>query len=120
MNLSALVKKYAMELGFSKVGITSAEPLQEEGVRLSRWLGRGFQASMHWMERDIQKRTDPSNIVPRAKSIVCVAMNYYTPQQHSSDMRHGKISRYAWGDDYHEIVGAKLEQLFRLHPVTCS
>jgi epoxyqueuosine reductase len=112
MNLSALVKKYAMELGFSKVGITSAEPLQEEGVRLSRWLGRGFQASMHWMERDISKRTDPSNIVPRAKSIVCVAMNYYTPQQHSSDMRHGKISRYAWGDDYHEIVGAKLEQLF--------
>jgi epoxyqueuosine reductase len=112
MDISSLIKKYAAELGFSKVGIACAEPLQEEGVRLSQWLGRGFQASMHWMERDIHKRTDPGNIVPGAKSIVCVAINYYTPHHHSSEMQHGKISRYAWGDDYHEIVLAKLEQLF--------
>ncbi len=112
MDLSSLIKKYAAELGFSKVGIARAEQLQEESVRLSQWLGRGFQASMQWMERDIHKRTDPENIVPGAKSIVCVAINYYTPHHHSSEMQHGKISRYAWGDDYHEIVGTKLEQLF--------
>ena len=113
MNLSDSIKAYAMELGFSKVGIARTEPMEDEGVRLVEWLGRSYQASMHWMERDIQKRTDPGNIVPGAKSIVCVAMNYYTPQQHSTDLQHGKISRYAWGDDYHEIVGTKLEQLLR-------
>ncbi|MFZ1978850.1 MAG: tRNA epoxyqueuosine(34) reductase QueG, partial [Bacteroidota bacterium] len=113
MNPSYCIKTYALELGFSKVGIARAETLEDEGVHLSEWLGRGYQASMRWMERDIQKRSAPGNIVSGAKSIVCVAMNYYSSQQHSSELQHGRISRYAWGDDYHEIVGAKLENLFR-------
>jgi epoxyqueuosine reductase len=111
MNSSSLIKAYAMELGFSRIGIARAEILEEEGAHLRDWLGRGFQASMHWMERDIQKRIDPALVMPGAKSVVCAAVNYYSPQEHSAEAQEGKISRYAWGGDYHEIIGAKFEKL---------
>ena len=65
------------------------------------------------MERNIDKRTDPSLIVPGAKSIIVCAVNYYTPLQHSEDPSTGKISRYAWGDDYHIHVTERIETLFR-------
>ncbi len=66
---------------------------------------------MEWMAENLEKRIDPRNILPNAKSVVCVAMNYYTDVQHSDDSSVGKISRYAWGDDYHIIVTEKLRQL---------
>ncbi len=67
---------------------------------------------MAWMARNIEKRVDPANIVQEAKSVICVAMNYYTPVRHSSDKAHGKISRYAWGDDYHDVLGERLKLLW--------
>jgi epoxyqueuosine reductase len=105
------IKAKARELGFSLVGIASADALQQEGAHLQEWLRRGYQASMAWMERRIEKRNDPREILPGAKSIVCVAVNYYTPVPHLSDEEHGKISRYAWGEDYHRLIGRKLEEL---------
>ena len=105
------IKAKARELGFSLVGIAAVEPLPGEASHLREWLGRGYQASMAWMERWIEKRRDPRVILPGAKSLVCVAMNYYTPFEHRSDRDHGKVSRYAWGEDYHRILGRKLEEL---------
>jgi epoxyqueuosine reductase len=67
---------------------------------------------MQWLERDVEKRTDTTGILPNAKSVICVALNYYTPEQHSKDRALGKISRYAWGDDYHVIMTERLEKLF--------
>jgi epoxyqueuosine reductase len=105
------IKAKARELGFSLVGIASAGALQQESARLQEWLRRGYQASMAWMERRTDKRCDPRAILPGAKSLVCVAMNYYTPIAHRTDYGHGKISRYAWGGDYHRLLGERLEEL---------
>jgi epoxyqueuosine reductase len=106
-----LIKSQAIELGFSKVGVARAEVLTDEGRRLQEWLGREYHASMKWMEREMEKRVDPCLVFPQAKSVVCVAMNYHSPGQHSDNPERGKISRYAWGDDYHLIMTERLEKL---------
>lgn len=110
--LTRQIKSKALELGFSKVGIAKAEPLIEEGKKLREWLDRGYQGSMQWMEAKFEKRIDPENILAGAKSVISVAVNYYADDQHSQDESAGKISRYAWGDDYHEVVTEQLESLF--------
>jgi epoxyqueuosine reductase len=106
------LKQKALELGFTKVGIARAEQLDEEATHLQEWLSHGYQGSMDWMKRTVEKRIDPGNIVPGAKSVICVALNYYTAAQHSHDPAVGKISRYAWGDDYHDILTGKLKELW--------
>ncbi|MGB2869933.1 MAG: tRNA epoxyqueuosine(34) reductase QueG [Bacteroidota bacterium] len=111
MQSSGRIKSKALELGFSKVGIARTEELTAEGKRLREWLSRGYHATMDWMTRNADKRADPRLVVPNAKSVVCVAMNYYTHPRHSDDPAVGKISRYAWGDDYHLILTNRLEQL---------
>ncbi|MEK6333822.1 MAG: tRNA epoxyqueuosine(34) reductase QueG [Acidobacteriota bacterium] len=108
---SALIKRRACELGFHKVGIARAEALSSEHARFSEWLGRGFHGEMSWMARDPEQRTNPQKLFPGAQSVVVVALNYYTPAQHRNDSATGKISRYAWGDDYHDVVGDKLRAL---------
>ena len=109
--LSRKIKERALALGFDKVGIVEAVALMEERSRLDEWLERGFQGEMRWMERDPLKRTDPRLVFPEARSVVVLALNYYTPHRHSDDRETGKISRYAWGDDYHDVVGEKLKRL---------
>jgi epoxyqueuosine reductase len=111
MTATQRLKARAMELGFSNVGVTRAEELTEEGARLQHWLGRGFAATMDWMARDTEKRIEPRIVLSNAKSIISVAMNYYTQQSHPTDANVGKISRYAWGDDYHVVVTERLEKL---------
>ncbi|HVF86168.1 MAG TPA: QueG-associated DUF1730 domain-containing protein, partial [Pyrinomonadaceae bacterium] len=106
--LSARIKERALQEGFDKVGIVPAESLGGERGRLEEWLGRGFHGEMAWMARDTARRTDPREVMPGARAVVAVALNYYTPHQHSDDTAIGKISRYAWGDDYHDILGEKL------------
>ncbi len=112
MSLTQQIKSKAIELGFSKVGIAKAEILQEEAVHLQEWLERKYHASMQWMEKNFEKRINPQEIIPNAQSIISVAVNYYTPFQHQPKNDEGKISRYAWGDDYHISVTSRLEKLF--------
>jgi epoxyqueuosine reductase len=109
--LTAEVKRRALELGFEKVGVVRAEPLAEERARLEEWLARGYHAEMEWMARGTRRRTDPREILPGARSVVAVALNYFTPHRHAADPRTGKISRYAWGDDYHDVLGERLTAL---------
>src|SRR5258708_20422556 len=68
---------------------------------------------MKWVARDPEQRVDPRKIFPGARSVVVVALNYYTPHQHSDNPATGKVSRYAWGDDYHTVMGDKLRELLR-------
>jgi epoxyqueuosine reductase len=105
------IRERAQAEGFDKVGIVRACALEDEGERLHEWLKRGFQGEMRWMERDPAERTDPRLLFPAARSVVVVALNYYTPHEHPVDPQMGKISRYAWGEDYHRIVGDKLKRL---------
>ena len=109
--LSRKIKEQAQAEGFDKVGIVRAEALQPERERLREWLGRGFHGEMQWMAREPHKRADPGEVFPQAQSVIVVALNYYTHHQHSNQAGTGKISRYAWGDDYHEVVSAKLRSL---------
>jgi len=108
---ASLIKSHALALGFARVGIVRATYLSDEHERLSEWLNRGFHGEMLWMARDPAQRTDPRRIFPAAKSVLVVALNYYTPDQHDNEPTVGKISRYAWGDDYHDVLGDKLRAL---------
>ena len=108
---SDLIKSLAKQNGFDKVGIVRADSLDAERDLLLEWLARGYHADMSWLARDPGQRTDPKEIFAEARSVVVVALNYYTPGQHSDSPETGKVSRYAWGDDYHEVVAANLRSL---------
>ena len=112
LSLTEKIKQKAIEIGFHKVGIVRAEKLKEEGEHLKAWLEKDFHGEMKWLEREPEKRSDPNLLLPGAKSIIVVALNYFTPHEHEEDSDKGKISRYAWGDDYHDVVKEKLRELF--------
>ena len=102
------IKQAALQQGFQKVGIARLDdPPDLSG--LSHWLEAGYQADMAWM--DNPKRWQPELILPGARSLVFVALNYYTPTSHSDSPQVGKISRYAWGRDYHRVLGKRLKAL---------
>jgi epoxyqueuosine reductase len=109
--LTQKIKQKALEIGFDKVGVARAEALKKEGDHLKEWLERDLHGEMRWLEREPEKRSDPRVLFPGAKSIIVLAMNYYTPHEHEPDRTKGKISRYAWGDDYHDVVKEKLWEL---------
>ncbi|HTR80807.1 MAG TPA: tRNA epoxyqueuosine(34) reductase QueG [Bacteroidota bacterium] len=111
--LTQQIKEKALEIGFSKVGIAKIEPIETDAGRLKEWLSRGYQASMRWMEENSDKRADPRKIVPGARSVISVAANYYTAVQHHPENGEGKISRYAWGDDYHILITSRIQKLFQ-------
>jgi epoxyqueuosine reductase len=81
----------------------------EAGARLQGWLAGGLHGSMEWMARTAARRADPRLHYPEAKSVIVVAMNYFTPHQHQA--AGAKISRYAWGDDYHDVLKERLSAL---------
>src|SRR5438309_2531819 len=81
--LTAEIKSRALQLGFSKVGIAHAAPLSAERDRFEEWLQRAYHGEMTWMARDPEQRTDPHRIFPAARSVVVVALNYYTQHQHA-------------------------------------
>jgi epoxyqueuosine reductase len=105
------IKQQARALGFDKIGVAPATALTEEGARLGEWLARGFHGRMSYMARHPEQRADPRSLLPSAKSVVCVALNYFQADKHVDDPAVGKISRYAWGDDYHDVLRDKLQAL---------
>ncbi len=106
-----IVIEKAREIGFDLIGFAPYQILQDEVERLSQWLDQKYHAGMQYMERNIEKRADIKKILPEAKSIISLGLNYYTDEKHSNLPGHGKISRYAWGKDYHLIIWDKLELL---------
>ncbi|HEX8398946.1 MAG TPA: tRNA epoxyqueuosine(34) reductase QueG [Pyrinomonadaceae bacterium] len=109
--LTQKIKEKALEIGFHKVGIAKAEALPREREYLEDWLARGFHAEMRWMEREPEKRANPQLLLENAKSVISVALNYFTPHKHDESPENGKVSRYAWGDDYHDVLKEKLREL---------
>ena len=108
---SLAIKERALLAGFHKAGVVRAELLEAEAPGLKEWLARGYHGEMSWMARDPEQRLDPRKLFPEARSAVVVALNYYTPDKHQENSATGKVSRYAWGDDYHDVLKAKLESL---------
>lgn len=102
-----IVKSIAAGLGFSFCGIAKAEFLADEAPRLEEWLQRGYQGKMSYLENHFDKRLDPTLLVPGAKSVVSLVYNYYPNQVHE-DSGGFKIAKYAYGQDYHQVVKDKL------------
>lgn len=106
---SETIKKLALDEGFDAVGIARAEPLGPESARLREWLSRGREATMTWMAENVGKRSDPTKVLEGARSVISLAKNYYAPFEYQEAT--AKISRYAWGDDYHVVVDGMLKSL---------
>ncbi len=105
-----LVERIAGEIGFDIIGFTPADLLTEETEFLKQWLEKKYHAGMKYMEKNWEKRFDVSKILPDAKSVISLALNYNTNHNHSGDKLKGKVSRYAWGRDYHLIIREMLEE----------
>ncbi|MEC4112841.1 tRNA epoxyqueuosine(34) reductase QueG [Myroides pelagicus] len=106
---SLAIKQEAIRLGFSSCGISKADFLEEEAPRLERWLRLGMHGSMHYMENYFDKRLDPRLLVEGAKSVVSLSLNYYPSEIQNAD--GFKISKYAYGEDYHYVIKDKLKEL---------
>ena len=110
--LSLRIKEQAQRLGFELVGISPVK-LPPHGESFAEWLRRGFSGELEYMKRTEVLRRDPHRLVPWAVSLISVGMNYHTPfsRPPASQQPKGWISRYAWGDDYHELIKDRLESL---------
>jgi len=108
---SESIKKKAKELGFQKVGIAKAESTPKEKADLESWLKQGRHATMEWIVKRKNERGDIHTYFPEARSIISVGINYYVGKDQSHILFDGKISNYAWGDDYHDVVKKRLFQL---------
>ena len=106
---SNIIKEKAMEIGFHLVGIASTEiDYQDKATHyLSNWLNKGYHSDLEWMKNP--KRQDIYQCMKDVKSVICVALNYYTSHQRPSTSEYGKISRYGWGRDYHKVMNKKLK-----------
>jgi epoxyqueuosine reductase len=102
----------ARALGFDSCRMTAAAP-PRHGDEFQAWLGEGAAGEMDWMARGAEKRADPQKVLPGARSVIVVALNYFQGQEPLPvpDAPAGRIARYAWGDDYHEVMLRKLEKL---------
>ena len=106
----AQIKQAALKIGFHLVGVAAIDDYQDNASKhLKSWLNSGYQADMAWMANP--KREDIRALMPEVRSLISVALNYYTPQQHSDNPEIAKISRYGWGRDYHKVMGKKLKEL---------
>lgn len=104
-----LIKDEAMRLGFNSCGFAKAEQLDDDARRLEQWLHNGYNAGMEYMERNFDLRVDPRKLVPGAKSVITLILNYYPAQ--AQQPLAPKIAKYAWGTDYHYVIREKLNQL---------
>ncbi|MDG1571014.1 tRNA epoxyqueuosine(34) reductase QueG [Robiginitalea sp. M366] len=106
---SQMIKAEAQRLGFMACGISRAEFLEEEAPRLERWLRQGMHGEMAYMENHFDKRLDPRKLVPGARSVISLLLNYY-PEATQPEGTY-KVSKYAYGADYHHVIKAKLREL---------
>lgn len=103
------IKQKAQELGFFFCGISKAEFLEEEAPKLEEWLNRSYQGKMSYMENHFDKRLDPRKLVDGAKSVISLLLNYLPEENQNSSAP--KISKYAYGEDYHFVIKDKLKTI---------
>ncbi len=108
-----LIKSEAKRLGFLSCGISKAEFLEEEAPRLEKWLNQNMHGDMQYMENHFDKRLDPTKLVEGSKSVISLLLNYY-PSGDQQDLAAPKISKYAYGTDYHFVIKDKLKTLLAL------
>ena len=107
-----IVKETATLLGFDFCGIATAGFLDDDARRLEKWLNKGMHGNMQYMEKHFDLRTDPSKLVPGAKSVITLLLNYFPENFQHTDAP--KIAKYAYGNDYHEVIKEKLNHFLFL------
>ena len=107
--LTGSVKSRALASGFDHVAIGPASP-PDHGPALERWLAAGYAGTMSYLERRLGERLDPDSVLPGARSVVCVALNYF-PGEPVPDPSWTPVARYAWGRDYHDVMTPRLQAL---------
>ena len=110
--ISQWIKNRSSELGFAICGIARAALLEKDAERLNQWLANGFHGEMHYMARNTDKRPDPRILLPEARSVIMLLVNYF-PAETLPEKDNYKIARYAYGMDYHLVIREKLNQLGR-------
>ena len=116
INHTKWIKEATRELGFDYCGIARAEPLDEDARRLERWLNKGMHGSMQYMANHFDLRVDPCKLVPGARSVITLLLNYFPGREampESSEGSSPRISKYAYGKDYHEVIRGKLNLLLQ-------
>ncbi len=126
MTLSEEIKREAQQAGFQAVGISLVDsPAPSLSItkspdhqitkflrsRLLEWLQRGYEGTMAWMGRDPDRRADPSKVLPGCRSVISLGMNYYTEHRADEGPGHGRIARYAWGLDYHDVLRNRIKHV---------
>ena len=107
-----LIKQLSARLGFEFCGIAKAVKLEDDARRLESWLNKGMHGNMKYMEKYFDLRIDPCKLVPGARSVITLLLNYYPEENH--DNNTAKISKYAYGKDYHDVIREKLNQFIDL------
>src|SRR5690606_10780197 len=102
---SQMIKEEALRLGFMAVGIAKAVALDDDARRLEHWLSQGYQGKMSYMENHFDLRTDPRKLVPGARSVVTLLLNYFPAEEKKEG--EVKVSNYALGEDYHLVIREK-------------
>lgn len=110
-NYKSYIIQQASALGFDYCGFAEAKPLDEDARRLEQWLSKGMHGTMQYMENHFDLRIDPTKLFPGANTVITLLFNYY-PSEKQND-RAPKIAKYAYGEDYHEIIRKKLNQLLQ-------
>jgi epoxyqueuosine reductase len=105
---TAFIKQLAESMGFDYCGIAKAQELTEDAKRLEQWIQKGYHGDMEYMARNFDLRIDPRKLVPGAKSVICFIKNYYPDQAQADGLP--KIAKYAWGNDYHEVIRNQLHE----------
>jgi epoxyqueuosine reductase len=108
---TSFIKQFSKQLGFDYCGIAKAQRLDEDANRLEQWLNKSMHASMQYMENHFELRVDPTKLVPGAKSVITLMMNYYASAKQNEQAP--KISKYAYGEDYHEVIRERLKKLMQ-------
>ena len=114
-NQTILIKQLASEFGFNFCGIAQATKLDDDARRLEFWLNKGMHGNMQYMERYFDMRIDPCQLVPGAKSVITLLLNYFPKDK--QDAGTPKISKYAYGKDYHEVIREKLNKYIEIYKV---
>ena len=104
------IQQEALRLGFMSVGFAKADFLEEDAIRLESFLKNNYHGKMSYLENHFDLRVDPRKLVPNAKSVITLLLNYYPGE--SQDINSPKIAKYAWGMDYHDVIKEKLKALF--------
>ena len=107
-----LIKQAATKLGFEFCGIAKAAFLNEDAKRLETWLNKGMHGNMHYMENYFDLRTDPTKLVPGAKSVITLLLNYFPEKIQAENIP--RVAKYAYGEDYHEVMREKLNAFFKI------